>query len=86
MLSDSFEFFLNFLKSIGIFWIHLSLQAVSVGRLCRLSLQAVFVSSLCKHFLQLNALNTLESLRAAYLAWQCSSSELLSCSLGILGA
>ena len=73
ILLDSFGRFWNQLDYFGIFWILLSLQAVSEG-------------SLCKLFLQLNSLNTLESFRAAWLALNCGSSELLSSSLGILGA
>ena len=68
------------------YYCRISLQAVFAGCLCRLSLQAVSAGCLCRLFLKLNPLNTLESFRAAWSAWDSSYLELPCSSLGILGA
>ena len=86
-LLDSSGFVWNLLEYFGFLCLcRPSLQAFSAGCLCMLSLQTVSVlrlsqqavsaGSLCKLYLKLNPFNTLD----------CSSSELLSISLGILGA
>ena len=88
---DSFEFTWILLEFFGFFWsmyFEFFLDSfVSAGCLYMLSLQVVPAGCLCRLFVQLNPLNPLESFRVvAWSAWDSCSPELLSSSLGILGA
>ena len=85
---DSFGFIWILLISFGFFWNLLDSLILldPFGFFWNLLDYFVSAGSFCKLFLQLNSLNTLEFFRAAWLAWDCGSSELLSSSVGILGA